>query len=233
MFNTQVRHHVETVDSGLRKFFSAIYQNVGYAMLLIGSVTFLVAKVKLLQYLLFKTPLFFVSIIAPIALSMYLQARLHKINVYTAQSLYWGVIASYAVMLSSFLNLYTSYSVFSAFFIAGGIFWASSYYGTKTDTDLSEFSSILKIGTWGLLGAMVLNLFIGSSFIQTLISMVCVVVFTAMIAYDSQTLRNLYYVRQSEESTQKLAILGSLQLFLSFVNVFIHLLRLTGTRRED
>ena len=89
---------------------------------------------------------------------------------------------------------------------------------------------MLRVGMWGLLGAMLVNLLIGSGMLQTLISMSAVLIFTVMIAYESQTLSNLYYVRQSEDSLEKIAILGSLQLFLSFITIFMHLLRLMGTR---
>lgn len=232
MFHTQVGPNVQTVDSGLRKFFNNIYQNVGYALLLIGCTSFFVAHFTPIQYLLFKTPLFFVALIAPIGLSLYLQTSVHKISVSRAQTLYWMIVGSYAVMLSSIFSIFTPYSIFSAFITAGAIFCSASYYGTRTDTDLSQFNSMLRVGMWGLLGAMLVNLLIGSGMLQTLISMSAVLIFTVMIAYESQTLSNLYYVRQSEDSLEKIAILGSLQLFLSFITIFMHLLRLMGTRRE-
>lgn len=232
MFNAQLQNRAQEVDSGLRQFFNYIYQNVAYGLLVVASISFLVANVPFLQHLLFRTPLFFVVMLAPIGITIYLSARLNQISVSRAEALYWAVVASYGLLVSSIFMLYTASSIFSSFIIAGGVFFAASVYGRSTSANLSNMRTILHVGLWGLLVAMLVNYFIGSSLFDTAISLLAVVLFTGLIAYENHTLQNLYYMRQSEDQLHKVAIIGSLQLFISFMNLFIHLLRLLGTRRD-
>lgn len=232
MHNTYVQTNAQQVDSGLRKFFGYIYQNVAYGLLVVASISFFVANVPVAQQILFRTPLFFVVLFAPIGITIYMGMKINEISASRAEALFWAVVISYGLLVSAIFMLYTLGSVFSAFIIASAIFLAASVYGRTTNADLSSFGTILRMGLWGIIGAMLVNWFIGSSAFDMVISVFAVGLFTALIAYENHTLKNLYYMRQTQESLQKIAIIGSLQLFLSFMNLMIHLLRLMGTRRD-
>ena len=133
--------------------------------------------------------------------------------------------------LASLFIQFTQTSIVRVFFITSGTFGAMSLYGYTTKRNLSNFAGFLIMGLIGIIIASLVNLFMQSSAIQFMISVVGVIVFTGLTAYYTQTIKNLYYAGDSEDANSKKAILGALSLYLAFINLFIMLLQLFGQRR--
>ena len=135
--------------------------------------------------------------------------------------------------LSVIFLAYTMTSIASVFFITAGTFAVMAFIGYTTKTDLTSFGKMLMMGLIGIILATVVNIFIGSSMLNMMVSYVGVVVFVGLTAYDSQKIKNLLYqVDNMSEEAQKLALLGSLTLYLDFINLFLMLLRIFGGNRD-
>jgi len=136
--------------------------------------------------------------------------------------------------LSTIFILFTGESIARVFFITASTFGAMSVYGHTTKRDLTSMGSFLMMGVIGLLIASVVNIFMQSGAMQFIISIIGVIVFTLFTAYDSQKIKALYYQTQSNALvTQKLAIYGSLALYMDFINIFVFLMQLLGVRRDE
>jgi FtsH-binding integral membrane protein len=149
----------------------------------------------------------------------------------TAQLTFWAYAALMGISLSTILLLYTGTSVAMTFFVTAGTFGAMSLYGYTTGRDLTAMGSFLFMGLIGLILASVVGMFFQSSQLQFVISVLGVLIFTGLTAYDSQNIKNMYYVGDDGEMAGKKAIMGSLRLYLDFVNLFMFLLRFMGNRR--
>lgn len=219
------------VDKGLKRYFLNIYQYVALNLALCGAVGFYVSSSPWLMRAIFGSPLFFIVIFAPIGIAMYLQSRIDSMSASQAQAIYWLFGAVEGVSLSLIFEVYTGSSIFRCFFLAAAVFGAAALYGRSTSRDLSSIRSAVSVGILGLLVVSILNMFMQSSGLQYIVSWLFVGVFSANIAINMQDLLNIYYSRESEENIEKISILGSLSLFISFINIFISLLRLFGERK--
>ena len=153
-------------------------------------------------------------------------------SVGAAQLVYWGYAALFGLSLSGIFFIYTRESIGSVFFVTGAMFAATSVYAYTTRTDLSRFSSFLFMGLIGVIIAAVVNIFLHSTALQMTISVMGVIAFTGLAAYDTQRIRAMYVYGEDGAVTAKKAIYGALALYLDFVNLFISLLQLTGDRRR-
>lgn len=222
----------QNYPSGLQQFFAGIYQNVALGLFLCGGISFLVSGMPSVMEMLFFTPLRFVVLLAPLGLSMYLSFNIMNISADRAQAIYWIYCALIGVMISGVFVMYTGASIANAFFVSAGIFGGAAVYGYTTNADLSKISNILFVGLIGLVITSLVNMFMKSEGLDLFVSAIAVILFTALIAYENQALKNLYYMRASEEDKNKLAILGALNLFIAFINLFLNLLRLMNSRRD-
>jgi FtsH-binding integral membrane protein len=167
-------------------------------------------------------------------MAFYMGSRLMSMSVTGAQTCLMIFATLMGLSLSSILMMYTGESIARVFFITAGTFGAMSIYGYSTKRDLTSMGSFLMMGVIGLLIASVVNIFMQSGAMQFIISVIGVVVFTLLTAYDSQKIKAMYYQAQSNaEMTQKLAVYGSLTLYMDFINIFIFLLQLLGVRKND
>ncbi len=177
----------------------------------------------------------FVLFIGLIVMCGYLGARVHKMQATTATGLYVALTVLYGVCLAPIFLVYTATSIASTFFICAATFGSASIYGMVTKKDLTGMGQFLMMGLFGLIIAMVINLFIGSSAMQTIISMIAVVIFTGLTAYDTQKLKSMA-VSMPDNATgamvRKGAIMGALSLYLDFMGLFVHLLHLLGVARD-
>jgi uncharacterized protein len=220
----------QEIDQGLRTYMLSVYNYMGSALALSGVVAFLVATNQTLQQVIFGTGLMWLFVLAPIGLVFFLSARIAKMKSSTAQMVFWVFAGMMGISLSSILLQYTGASVARVFFITAGTFGAMSLYGYTTKKDLTKLGSLMMMGLIGIIIASVVNMFMASSALHFAISVIGVLVFVGLTAYDTQKIRQMYYAADSSEVANKKAIMGALNLYLDFINLFIMLMHLFGQR---
>ena len=178
---------------------------------------------------LYASPLAFIIMLAPLGFMIALSVGINKMKESTVQILFWTFAGVMGLSLSSIFIQYTGESIARVFFITSGAFGALSLYGYTTKKDLSGWGSFLFMGLIGILIASIVNIFLGSTALQFAISVIGVLVFAGLTAYDTQQIKNMYF--QSGGGDGRLAIMGSLRLYLDFINLFIMLIQLFGQRR--
>ena len=219
-------------DEGLRKHMLRVYNYMGLGLVITGIVAFVVSQTPALYVPIFSTPLKWVVMLAPLAFVFFFSFRIHAMSAATAQIAFWAFAAVMGLSLSSVFLVFTGTSIARTFFITATMFGAMSLYGYTTKRDLSQFGSFLMMGLIGVVIASIVNIFLGSSALQFAISVIGVVVFVGLTAWDTQNIKQQYAENFDQESQQKLAVFGALSLYLNFVNLFQLLLSLTGQREE-
>jgi FtsH-binding integral membrane protein len=179
---------------------------------------------------IYGTPLQWVVMLAPIGIVFFLAARVHSMQASTAQAVFWVYAALMGLSLSYIFVAYTGTSVARVFFVTAGAFAGLSLYGYTTKKDLSGMGTFLFMGVIGILIASVVNIFLQSTGLQFAISVIGVLVFAGLTAYDTQRIKSIYYESDGTEVAEKKAIMGALQLYLDFINMFVFLLHLFGNR---
>ena len=220
------------IDEGLRQYMLRVYNYMGSGLAITGLVAFFTANTPALFNAIFGSPLQWLVILAPLGLVFYLSARMHKMSPAKAQAMFWIFAALIGLSLSSLFVIYTSESIARVFFITAGTFGAMSLYGYTTKRDLMRWGSFLFMGLIGVILASIVNIFIGSTQIQFIVSVIGVLVFTGLTAYDTQRIKESYdAVSHDGTLMAKGAIMGALRLYLDFLNLFIMLMHLLGARR--
>ena len=218
------------IDEGLRAYMLKVYNYMGSALLLSGIVAYAVAHTPALMQLIFGTPLMWVVMLAPLGMVFFLSARIEKMSFKTAQTTFWIFAALMGASLASIFVIYTQTSIVRVFMITAVTFGAMSLWGYTTKKDLSGMGSFLMMGLIGIIVASLVNLFIQSSMMHWVISVIGVLVFTGLTAYDTQKIKEMYLVSDGQVVMGKKAIMGALRLYLDFINLFIMLLHLFGNR---
>ena len=229
------------IDQGLRSYMLKVYNYMASALLLTGFVALLTFKlaVQSLEPLvlsnfgnsLYNSGLAWVVMLAPLGVIIYMSFGIAKMNVAKAQSVFWVFAALMGLSLSSIFVAYTGTSITRVFFITAGTFGLMSIYGYTTNSDLTKFGSFLIMGLIGILIASVVNIFMKSPMMYFVISILGVLIFVGLTAYDTQKIKNMYLESDSGELIGKKAVMGALTIYLDFINLFIMLLRLFGQRR--
>ncbi len=219
-------------DEGLRQHMLRVYNYMGIGLVLTGLVAFVVASTPALYVPIFQTPLKWVVMLAPLAFVFFFSFRMSTMTAATAQMAFWAFCAVMGLSLASVFLVFTGTSIARTFFITAAMFGATSLFGYTTKRDLSKFGSFLVMGLIGVIIASLVNLFIGSSALQFAISIIGVLVFTGLTAYDTQSIKEQYAEAHGHETNTKMAVFGALSLYLNFVNLFQLLLSLTGQREE-
>jgi FtsH-binding integral membrane protein len=207
-----------------------VYNFMASGVLLTGIVALLVASTPALYQPILGTPLKWEVMLAPLAFVFFFSFRIDRMSAFTAQATFWAFSAVMGLSLSSIFLVFTGVSIVQTFFIAASMFLGMSLWGYTTGRDLSRFGSFLIMGVVGVLIASLVNLFLGSSVMQMAISIVGVLVFTALTAWDTQNIKAQYAANIGREAEMKIAVFGALSLYLNFVNIFQFLLHLTGER---
>lgn len=218
------------VEAGLRRHMLRVYNFMASGVLLTGIVALLVASSPSLYQPIFGTPLKWVVMLAPLAFVFFFSFRIARMSAFAAQATFWAFWAVMGLSLSSVFLVFTGVSIAQTFFIAASLFLSMSLWGYTTGRDLSRFSSFLAMGVVGVLIASLVNIFLGSSVLQMAISIIGVLVFTALTAWDTQNIKVQYAANIGHEAEMKIAVFGALSLYLNFVNIFQFLLNLTGER---
>ena len=240
-----------TVDAGLRAYMLRIYNymSIGLAITGLAALGIYMAAVTTDQaaaaarfgnvlltpfgYAMFVSPLKWLFILAPLAMVFVISAGINRLQPATAQLLFWVFSALMGVSLSSIFLVYTHTSIVRVFFITAATFGALSLYGYTTRRDMTGLGSFLFMGLIGVIIASLVNLFLVSSALQFVVSVVGVLVFAGLTAWETQRLTNEYsygYASAGGDVAERAAITGALSLYLNFINLFTLLLQLLGQR---
>lgn len=181
--------------------------------------------------ILYGSPLKWVVMLAPLAVVFFLSFRIHTMSVSAAQTAFWVYAGLVGLSLSSIFLVFTAQSVTQTFFVTAAAFGALSLYGYTTKRDLTAMGSFLIMGVFGLIIAMVVNIFLQSSAMQFAISAIGVLIFSGLTAYDTQKIKEMYFEGDDVLVGGRKAIMGALTLYLDFINLFTFLLQFLGDRR--
>ncbi|GGB38807.1 membrane protein [Roseibium aquae] len=237
------------IDEGLRAYMLGVYNYMTYGLALTGLFalgTFMMATTQdpsaaaaqfgngmmltSLGAALYGSPLKWVVMLAPLGMVLWLSFRIQSMSASTAQVMFLVYAAVMGVSLSSIFLVYTGGSIARVFFITAAAFGALSLFGYTTKKDLSGWASFLFMGLIGIVIASIVNIFIGSSALQFAVSVIGVLVFAGLTAYDTQQIKEMYYEGDGHEVATKKSIMGALRLYLDFINLFLMLLQLFGNR---
>lgn len=225
------RAEAAVFDQGLREYMLRVYNYMASGLALTGIVALLVASSQTAMQLIFGTGLFWLVALSPLAVVMVMSFGIHRMKASTAQGIFWLFAVLMGLSLSSIFIQFTGVSIARVFFITAGTFAGMSLYGYTTKRDLSAWGSFLFMGLIGIVIAMVVNIFLASQALHFAISVIGVLVFTGLTAYDTQKIKEIYAADDGQETTTKKAVMGALSLYLDFINLFIMLLHLLGERR--
>lgn len=215
------------------RFITKVFGWMSVALAITGAMAmYTVTSETLLSFVFGSKITFFGLIILELVLVGFLSARIRRMNATTATAIFIGYSLLNGLTLSSIFLLYTSSSIASTFFITAGTFAVFAFVGYTTKTDLTRLGSLLFMAVIGIIIASVVNMFLGSSQLDYIISFVGVLVFTGLVAYDTQKIKEMNIIgNEGTEEDRKEAIMGALTLYLDFINLFIFLLRLFGDRK--
>ncbi|MGU3492683.1 Bax inhibitor-1/YccA family protein [Xanthobacteraceae bacterium A53D] len=240
------------IDQGLRSYMLRVYNYMALGLAITGAAALgiymlsvtgdpsaaaarLPGNILLTQfgYTLFVSPLKWVVMLAPLAAVFFLSFRIERMSVPAAQTTFWLYAGLVGVSLSTIFLIYTHESVVRVFFMTAATFGALSLWAYTTKRDLSGMGTFLFMGLVGIIIASLVNIFIGSSMIQWIVSVVGVVVFAGLTAYDTQRIKEMYFAGDDDVVAGKKAIMGALALYLDFINLFMMLLQLFGNRNSN
>jgi FtsH-binding integral membrane protein len=219
------------IDVGLRNYMLRIYNYMASALALTGIVAYFFAESGIYLQIA-RTPVIWLVMLAPLGLVMLLSFGINKLSATAAQAIFWAYAALMGISLASVFLVFTGASVARVFFITAGTFAAMSLYGYTTKRDLSQFGAFLFMGLIGIVIASLVNIFIASSALQFAISVIGVLVFTGLTAWDTQSIKEMYYEADGYEIAAKKSVMGALRLYLDFINLFMMLIQLLGVRRD-
>ena len=237
------------IDEGLRSYMLKVYNYMSIGLVVTGLVAWFAASAAVTTdssaavgqlangtmvtqwgALLYTSPLMWVVALSPLAIVLVLSFGINRLSVPAAQAVFWGFSALMGLSLSSIFLVYTDASIAKVFFISAATFGAMSLYGYTTKRDLTGVGNFLIMGLIGLIIASIVNIFLASSMLDFAISAIGVLIFVGLTAYDTQKIKESYSESSGAEVLAKGAIMGALNLYLDFINLFMMLLRLFGNR---
>ena len=237
------------IDQGLRTYMLGVYNNMVlglaitglaalgfYMMSVTGDPAMAAGKLRnglmLTSFgaLMYTSPLKWVVMFAPLGAVLLLSFRIQSMTTSAARLTFWVYAALVGVSMATIFFVYTHSSIVRVFFITAAAFGALSLYGYTTKKDLSGMGSFLIMGLFGILIASIVNIFLGSTGLQWAISVLGVLIFAGLTAYDTQNIKEMYYEGNAPEMAEKLSIYGALQLYMDFLGMFQMLLSLMGNR---
>ena len=234
------------VDQGLRAYMIGVYNYMTVGLGVTGLVAYAAFAFGAIQneaghivgltpfgHAIYASGLRWIIVLAPLALVFWLSAGIERMSVATARNAFLAFAALIGLSMSALLVVYTGASIGRAFFATAAAFASLSLYGYTTQRSLSAMGSFMMMGVIGLVVASLINLFLQSSGLQWGISILAVVIFAGLTAYDTQAIKQMYYAGDGYETLQKKSIHGALRLYLDFINMFQALLMLTGSQRNN
>lgn len=224
----RVRTEVD-YDVGLREFMLSVFNNMAIGLAISAIVAFFVASNAQLMALLFAGPQRWIVMLAPLAMVFFISFKTHTMHPTTAKYWFFAYAAAMGLSLSTVFVLYKIGSIVTVFFATASMFGGMSIYGHTTKRDLTQYQSFFMMALIGVVAAGLINLFAQSSALAFGISLVSVVLFAGLTAYDVQMLRQIYEDVEGEDR-ERAGVLGALALYLDFINMFLSLLQLLGSR---
>lgn len=225
------------IDEGLRTYMLKVYNLMALGLAITGIAAFAAfqfafadGQLTAFGQAIYVSPLKWVVMLAPLALVFYMSFRINSMSVSAAQTTFWVYAGLMGLSLSSIFLVYTGASISRVFFITAASFGALSLYGYTTSKSLSGWGSFLFMGLIGIVIASLVNIFIGSTALQFAISVIGVLVFAGLTAYDTQQIKEMYLASDDNTVMGQKAIMGALRLYLDFINLFTMLLSLFGNR---
>ncbi|MFD1611098.1 Bax inhibitor-1/YccA family protein [Sphingomonas tabacisoli] len=218
-------------DVGLRSYMLSVYNYMASGVLLTGIVALLFANSSFIVPVL-QSPLRWLIMLAPLGFVMVLSFGINRLSTGTAQALFWAFAAVMGLSMASIFLVYTGTSIAQTFFATAGAFAGLSLWGYTTKRDLSGFGTFLIMGVFGILIAMLINIFLQSSAMAFAISVIGVLLFAGLTAYDTQRIKSMYSYVAGTDFAGKSVVMGALTLYLDFINMFMFLLQLFGGRRN-
>jgi FtsH-binding integral membrane protein len=247
---TAARAGTLDIDQGLRAYMLGVYNHMTLGLAITGLVALGVnmlsvaadpsaaaaqmGSIALTSFgaAIYASPLRWLVMLAPVAFVLFFSFRIDRMSAASARTMFLAFSAIMGLSLSSILLGYTGTSVARAFFITAASFGALSLYGYTTKRDLSAFGSFLVMGLIGLVLASIVNLFVQSSLFQFGLSILSVLIFAGLTAWDTQTIKDMYYASDDYEVATKKSVNGALMLYLDFINIFTSMVQLTGQRND-
>ena len=230
------------VDAGLRQYMLKVYNWMALGLALTGAVAFAVTNVQALSDIFYVSaangrPISltipgWIALFAPIAVVFFFSFRLHALSAATAQTVFWVFAGLMGLSLAPTIAVFTAQSVAKVFFISAAMFGVMSLWGYTTKRDLTGIGNFLIMGVFGLMIAMIVNIFLKSSALGFAISILGVLIFAGLTAYDTQKIKEMYDANDDGETMTKKGIMGALNLYLDFINIFVFLLQLLGVRKD-
>ena len=217
-------------DAGLRSYMLSVYNYMASGVLLTGIVALLFANSGMAAQVM-ATPLRWLIIFAPLAFVMVMSFGMNRLQTGTLQALFWAFAVAMGLSMSTIFLVYTGTSIAQTFFAVSAGFLGLSLFGYTTKKDLSGLGTFLIMGVVGLLVAMIINLFLQSSAMAMAISAIGVLLFAGLTAYDTQKIKSMYAYVAGTDMMGKVVIMGALNLYLDFINMFTFLLSFMGDRR--
>ena len=235
------------LDAGLRAYMLRVYNWMSSGLLLTGITAYAIANTSLIAlfYQQVATPrgiaiqptiLGYAAIFAPLVFTMVLSFGVNRLSRTATQALFWAFAAAMGASIANIFLIYSGASIARVFFVSAATFGAMSLYGYTTRSDLSRMGSFLMMGLIGVIIASLVNMFIGSTALQFAISIIGVLVFVGLTAYDTQRIKNDYVQYAYAEGTDiaaKRSVFDALSLYLNFINLFMLLLQLFGNRNSN
>ncbi|MBB6042525.1 Bax inhibitor-1/YccA family protein [Borreliella yangtzensis] len=217
------------------KFLAKVFGLMSIGLLISAIFAYATSENQTIKAIIFSNPMSFMAIILiQFGLVYAISGALNKISSNTATALFLLYSALTGVTLSSIFMIYTQGSIVFTFGITAGTFLGMSIYGYTTTTDLTKMGSYMIMGLWGIIIASLVNMFFRSSGLNFLISILGVIIFTGLTAYDVQNIAKMDKMLQDDtEVKNRMAVVASLKLYLDFINLFLYLLRFLGQRRND
>jgi uncharacterized protein len=218
-------------DAGLRSYMLSVYNYMASGILLTGVVAMLFAKTEFAFNTFYgEGMLKYVLMFAPLAFVLVMSFGINRLSTFALQACFWGFAIVNGLSLSTIFFAYSGVSIAQTFFVTAGAFAALSLYGYTTKKDLSGWGTFLFMGVVGLLIAGIVNIFLQSTMMQLVISAIGVLIFAGLTAYDTQRIKESYDYVAGSDMVGKTVIMSALNLYLDFINMFLYLLRLFGSR---
>ncbi len=225
---------LSSTDEGLRKFMLKVYGYMSVGLGITGFIAWLFAGAFVAQnplvVALMQPPMAYLVMFAPLGIILWMSFGINKMRASTAQNLFWVLAACYGVSLASIFLVYTGATIARVFFIAASMFLTMSIWGYTTKRSLAKMGSFLMMGLIGLIIASIVNIFLGSSALQFAMSIIGVIIFAGLTAYDTQVIKEIYVENENSEDSSKKAVMGALKLYLDLLLLFQYLLMLFGNR---
>lgn len=218
------------LEAGFRAYLHAVYAYMAGGLALTGAVAYYAVATGVYQKIA-ATPLIWLVLFAPFAMVLFLGFRVQKMSLPAARVTYWVYAALMGLSIAGIFLMYTGEEISRVFFITAGTFGVMSVYGYTTKRSLANWGSFLMMGLIGVIIASVVNLFLHSTRLQFMVSVIGVIVFVGLTAYDTQRIKHAYVATDGGDVLGKKVVMGALMLYLDFVNLFIMLLQLFGGRR--